>query len=162
MKSRMKKFLRSGRQLAALLVVACASGQTLFSLGPRPDEIAGVWIDSAQSSKTDAVAWVLSPNGDDRTVQLAFRQDTAGTRMATVRDTWNGWWYLSGKLSDSAHHAICYKRRPRDGATCLRFRLDTLNVPPTSRRRLTILGPPGKDWTQPRIFIAHVPGSLEP
>lgn len=151
----MTKFLLSGLLLITG-VLACASRGTLFSFGPRPAEIVGVWIDVAQTSKTDTIAWVLAADGDDQTMRLVVH-DSAGKHLAKVRETWNGWWYVTGKLSDSKHRAICCKRRPRDGATCLRFRLDTLSILGAERRRLTILGYPNDDWPQPRIFVGHRP-----
>ena len=142
--------------LRALLLItavpACASTSPLFTLGRRPREIAGTWIDVAQTSATEEVAWVLSPDGNDHTRRVVVR-DSSHRPLRTVRESWNGWWYVSGNLSDSKHRAICYKRRPRDGPTCLRFRLDTLDTRGT-RRRLTVFGYPNADWPQPRIFIS--------
>ena len=151
----MRKSRLSGLWLITA-VSACTSTHPLFSLGPRPTEIAGVWIDLAQTSATETVAWVLAPDGDDHTMRVVVH-DSGGKHLTTVSQRWNGWWYVSGNLSDPTHRAICYKRRPRDGATCLRFRLDTLTIPNPDRRRLTILGYTNEEWLQPRIFVGHQP-----
>jgi hypothetical protein len=139
--------------LALLLTAACASGSgSWFSFGPRPPEIAGVWIDVALTSPSDTVAWILAPNGADRTRHTSVTRDGRGALSVAVRETSNGFWYLSGRLEDTTNRAICYKRRARDGGTCLRFRMDTLPTP-LFIRRLTVLGYRGERLKEERVFV---------
>ena len=161
--ARSTRLQRSAWTLAlggGLFLAACASGSgNWFSLGPRPSEIAGVWIDIGLTSYSDTVAWVLAPNGDDRTMRITIN----GMSAATTQETWNGIWYLSGRLADTSNRAICYKRRVRNGATCLRFRMDTVATAPLLRR-LTVLGNEGQRLREGRVFLerrrrAPVPSS---
>jgi hypothetical protein len=139
--------------LALVLSAACASGSgNWFSFGPRPPELAGVWIDVAQTSPSDTVAWILAPNGADRTMHKTVRPDSRGVPTVAVHEISNGLWYLSGRLEDTTNRAICYKRRARDGATCLRFRMDTVATP-RFLRRLTVLGYRGERLKEPRVFV---------
>lgn len=69
-----------------------------------------------------------------------------------AHETLNGFWYLSGHLEDTTNRAICYKRRARDGATCLRFRMDTVATP-RFLRRLTVLGYRGEPLKEERVFV---------
>lgn len=136
-----------------VFTAACASGSgTWFSPGPRPPEIAGVWIDVSLTSYSDTVAWVLATNGDDRTMRITIKRDNRGISVAEKREVWNGLWYLSGRLADTANRAICYKRRVRNGATCLRFRMDTVAATPLLRR-LTVLGYRSQLPGEGRVFL---------
>jgi hypothetical protein len=149
--------VRRGACILALaggvLTAACASGSgNWFSLGPRPPEIAGVWIDVALTSSSDTVAWILAPNGVDRTVHTSVSRDSRGVMSVAVHETSNGFWYLSGRLEDTINRAICYKRRARDGATCLRFRMDTV-ANTRFLRRLTVLGYKGEPLKEERVFV---------
>lgn len=143
------------RALAFGTVVCCAACASergaWFSLGPRPSEIAGVWIDVARTSYSDTVAWVLAPNGDDRTLHIGVNRDADGVAATTKHETWNGMWYLSGKLTDTTDRAICFKRRVRDGATCVRFRMDTAGV--HALRQMTVLGYQGQRQAIEHIFF---------
>ena len=111
-----------------------------------------MWIDVARTSYSDTVAWVLAPNGDDRTISIAITRDDRGIASATTQEIWNGKWYLSGRLADTTNRAICYKRRVRNGATCLRFRMDTVAATPPLRR-LTVLGYEGQHPEEVRVFV---------
>jgi hypothetical protein len=71
---------------------------------------------------------------------------------ATIREVWNGLRYLSGRLADTTNRAICYKRRVRDGATCLSFRVDTVAATPLLRR-LTVVGYAGLHLRAARVFV---------
>jgi hypothetical protein len=136
-----------------VLTAACASGSgSWFSFGPRPPEIAGVWIDVALTSSSDTVAWILAPNGADRTRHTSVSRDGSGVPSVTVHEFSNGFWYLSGRLEDTTNRAICYKRRSRDGATCVRFRMDTVATPRFARR-LRVLDYRGERLKEERVFI---------
>jgi len=147
--------------LALVLTAACASGSgSWFSFGPRPPEIAGVWIDVALTSSADTVAWILAPNGADRTRHTSVTRDGRGAPSVVVRETSNGFWYLEGRLKDTNTRAICYKRRARDGATCLHFRMDTVATP-RFLRRLTVFGYRGERLKEERVFVdtRHIAGN---
>jgi hypothetical protein len=150
---RVKNYRPDVASLALVLTAACASGSgSWFSFGPRPPELAGVWIDVALTTSSDTVAWILAPNGADRTMHKFVRRDSRGVPSVVVHETSNGFWYLSGRLEDTTHRAICYKRRARDGATCVRFRMDTV-ASPRSFRRLRVLDYRGEPLKEERVFV---------
>lgn len=124
--------------LVVLLVITTACGSTggLFTYGPRPHELAGVWVDSSKSTPTDTIAWTLAESGEDGTLHISVARDSGGARVSQTRTRY-GNWYVDGSMADSASRRLCFKRRPRDGPTCNRFRIDSLANRP---RRLTILG----------------------
>lgn len=126
-----------------LTATACAANSLLFHPGPRPPELTGVWIDVEKTTAADTSAWVLSADGSD--LSAHFR---AGKRS----EKRYGSWYLAGSLGDTTGRALCFQRRPRDGATCRAFRLDTLSDAP-QRRRLTVRGYPGTHHVSERILI---------
>lgn len=141
------------RSLWVVLAVCGACRATgLFTLGPRPVELAGEWVDSVKSAPTDSSIWQLMPSGDDRALQLNLVRTSEGLRFDS-KSTDYGSWYLSGQLADTARRAICIVRRPRDGPTCMRFRLDTVMRTGRSRRRLVILDYHGSHTTGDRILI---------
>lgn len=45
--------------ISLLIVTSCASSGGLFSVGPKPHELMGIWIDSAKATPTDTIAWIL-------------------------------------------------------------------------------------------------------
>lgn len=143
--------------IAVTTMIGCASGIQFFSMGPRPQEIAGVWIDSSHVTPQDTLAWVLSSDGQDRTLHITVA-DSAGLVTTRQRQVRHGSWFLSGALGDTARRAICFKQRPRDGGTCVRFHIDTLTgggAPP--RRRLVISGYPGQHQTRDRVLLERLP-----
>lgn len=153
---------RAKTSLSSIAVIgvfaACTSGG-FFSLGPRPAELAGVWIDSSLASATDTVAWVLDPDGTDRTLRVSISRDSAGHPMAKQSTQRYGYWYLNGAMSDTAHRALCFKMRPRDGASCYHFQLDTVSgsAAAVRRRRLTIVGYRGQRHTRDRTLLERLP-----
>ena len=140
----------------ALSLVGCASNSLWFHGGARPPELVGTWIDVEKTTAADTLAWVLGVGGDDRTLHLRVLRDTAGDVRVKGDSRRYGYWYLSGALGDTARRALCFKERPRDGATCRAFRLDTISgMPP--RRRLTVLGYPGEHHVSARVLVERVP-----
>lgn len=152
---------RSAARLACLaaatwLTAGCASpAGGWFHVGPHPAALAGIWIDSAKATPTDTVAWVLAPNGEDRTLVVHVRPAITAASAVTRREIRYGFWYLSGALGDTTRQAICVKRRPRDGAACAPFRLDTIPKvgSATARRRLRISGFRGEHHTRDRVLL---------
>ncbi len=146
---------------AMLLILAftaggCASNSSWFHKGPHPAELVGTWIDVKQTKAADTVAWVLGAKGDDRTLHLRVLPDSAGNSRVKIDDQRRGYWYLSKSLSDTARRALCFRNRPREGATCRAFRLDTIpGTPP--RRRLTVLGYPGEHRVSARVLLERLP-----
>ena len=141
--------------LTIATAMGCASANGgLFSLGPRPAALAGVWIDSARTSATDSSLWLLEPQGDERSVRVsAGRGGVSGSRVERSPERS---WYLSGDLTDTTHRSLCLKRRPRDGATCMQFSLDTLRSGGGSRRRLIVFG--SEDRKAPgTVFLERLP-----
>ena len=148
--------MRARCVLAVLTVCGGCRTGTLFTLGPRPAELAGEWIDSVKSTPTDSSIWQLTPSGDDRTLRLRLVQTSEGRRFDS-KSTDYGSWYLSGQLADTAGRALCVVRRPRDGATCMQFRLDTVMRDNRPRRRLMILEYRGNRTTADRVLVERIP-----
>ena len=152
--------MKDVRRGAALLVfastvAACATNLELFHAGPRPSELAGTWIDVEKTTPSDTSAWLLAPDGADRTMHLKV-STAAGVPPHVARsERLYGAWYLQGSLRDTTGRALCFKRRPRDGASCFAFRLDTLAGPP-SRRRLTVLGYQGAHHVSARVLVERI------
>ena len=115
-----------------------------------------MWIDVAKTTPTDTLAWLLEPNGADRTLQVRQLRDDAGeVRREELRRSY-GAWYMSGELRDTTGRALCFKPHARFGPTCFGFRLDTLTAAPV-RRRLTIIGYRGNHSTADRVLIERLP-----
>jgi hypothetical protein len=118
--------------------------------------MSAVWVDVDGATPTDTVGWRLEPNGADWTLAIHVLTDNTMRGRATQHETRRGYWYLDGVLADTVGRALCFKQRPRDGATCYPFRLDTL--PPTAdgaptRRRLFISGYRGQEQTRLRALV---------
>lgn len=149
--------VRATCAVPALLAAGCATaaGGGLFRLGPHPAQLAGTWVDVANTTPTDTVAWVLKESGDDRTVTLHVQPRANGTPVVTRRERDYRYWYLTGTLGDTTQQAICAKRRARSWPTCLAFRLDTLSGASGDggRRRLRIVGVRGEPATSERVFL---------
>jgi hypothetical protein len=122
--------------MLAAMCVGCASG-SLFHSGPRPPELVGTWVDSAASTPADTLAWVLGGDGDYRTLTIRARSDNRERSASKAEERHYAQWYLSGSLADTLRREFCFKRRARDGGSCMRFRLDTLA---DGRRRLRMIG----------------------
>ena len=142
--------------LATLSVAAACSSGGLFSAGPRPPELAGVWIDVAKTTPTDTLAWLLESSGADRTLQVRYTRDAAGALSREEQRRSYGVWYMDGRLQDSVGRALCFKPHARSGSTCYPFRLDTLSTSPV-RRRLTVLGYRGNHSIADRVLVERVP-----
>ncbi len=139
-----------------LFLMGCASNSLWFHSGPRPPELTGIWIDVEKTTAADTVAWSLGTGGDDITLHFKVLSDNAGmTRIEHSKKRY-GSWYLSGDMRDTVARAICFQRRPRDGATCRGFRVDTLPGVP-AHRRLTVLGYPGAHHVSERVLVERLP-----
>ena len=138
------------------LIMGCASNSLWFHAGPRPPELTGIWIDEEKTTAADTVAWSLGAGGDDLTLHFKALRDSAGVIRVERSEQRYGAWYLSGDLSDTVRRAICFQRRPRDGATCRGFRVDTLPGVPV-HRRLTVLGYPGAHHVSKRVLVERLP-----
>lgn len=147
--------IKTALTLMFAITAGCASANGgLFSLGPRPRALAGVWIDSVRTSATDSSLWVLEAKGNERSVRISAASAMAGQRR-TERSPERSW-YLLGDLTDTTRRSLCVKRRPRDGATCSHFRLDTLRLAGTLRRRLIVMR--GDDRAAPgTVFLERLP-----
>jgi hypothetical protein len=141
------------------LTAGCIPGVAWFRPGPHPTDVAGIWVDSSKATPTDTVAWVLTPEGDDRTLEVHVAYDVATGPVVTRSEKRYGYWFLRGRLADSAGRAICFKDKPRDGASCVTFRLDTLPGPGggPARRRLLLLGYKGHHHTRDRVLLERLP-----
>lgn len=163
-------------RMCTTLGVAVALGGCagpLFQYGLRPRELAGTWVDLAHTTATDTTAWVLRSDGYDGTLHItvdtAASAARAGQPRVTRQETRFGSWYLDGAITDTAHRAICYKRRAREGSTCVRFRLDTLAAQSAraardsaasasrTRRQLTLFGYVGRHHTGTRVLVERIP-----
>lgn len=133
--------------LLAVICVGCASG-SLFHSGQRPSELVGAWVDSAASSPADTTAWILARDGDYRLLTIRARIDNRGASATTFEDRHYAQWYLSGSFEDTLRREFCFKRRSRNGGSCMRFQLDTAV---DGRRRLRLLG--YANGTHPRVWV---------
>jgi len=141
-----------------VLPVACSSATGgLFTLAPKPPDLAGMWVHSIKSTPLDTSIWVLAPTGVDRTLHIRVTSDPTGTEHVERDDNRYGSWYLSGSLSDTTGRQLCVVRRPLDGASCTRFRLDTISSASGNHRRLVILGYRGNPTTADRILRERKP-----
>lgn len=144
--------------LMCLGIGACSSARGgLFSLGPRPAELAGMWIDSAKTTALDSSVWILAPDGADRRLHITVSRAADGLPRVDRDDKRYGLWYLAGPLADTAKRALCYQRRARDGGSCVRFRIDTITGGGATRRRLVILGFRGEREATPQVFLERLP-----
>ena len=143
--------------LAALgVATACSSTGGLFPEGPRPPELAGIWIDVVKTTPTDTLAWLLESDGADRTLEVRYERDESGVMSRQEHKRSYGFWYMDGRLQDTSSRAVCFKPHPRAGPTCYRFRVDTLATSPP-RRRLTVLGYRGNHSTADRVLVERLP-----
>lgn len=138
--------------LLAAMCVGCASGSFLHS-GPRPPELVGTWVDSAASTPADTLAWVLASDGDYRTLTIRARSDSRESSASTAEEHHYAQWYLSGSFADTLGREFCFKRRARDGGSCMRFRLDTLA---DGRRRLRMLGYANESHPRERVLTERL------
>ena len=143
--------------LLAMTLAACGRSGW-FTAGPRPRDLVGVWVDSSLATSTDTIAWVLGDNGIDRTLHVTVSRDPAGRASVDRRMTTYGLWYVSGDMRDAEKRRFCVKRRPRDGGTCVNFRLDTVPSAQTqgARRRLFLLGYKGQVHQRDRILLERL------
>ena len=143
---------------AGLVIAAgCAPGARWFGAGPRRSEVAGEWIDVGATTAGDTVAWVLSSDGHDRALHLKVERDASGGVGVRRDEKKYGFWYLEGTRRDTARRAICYKKRARNGGTCVHFSLDTTHEGGIVRRRLTVRDFPGEKMPGGRAFIERLP-----
>lgn len=133
---------------------ACAAMHRMhIGVLDRPPVLAGEWVDLRHTTPADTALWVLRPDGYDGAAHLIG--DASGVRRTEER---YGSWYLDGDLADSTHRAICFSKRiGRDGATCIRFSLDSISDNGAVRRRLTVHGYRGRHFTGDRQLIERMP-----
>lgn len=149
-------YVTYGGQFENQARATCATSGGLFSSGPRPPEVAGIWIDSIKTTATDTLAWVLAPAGDDGTLHVSVRPDADGSLRSHSEEVSYGTWYASGTSPDAEGRQLCFKPRARFAATCYHFRLDTITTAKV-RRRLTVLGYRGRHRTSDRVLLERTP-----
>jgi hypothetical protein len=152
--------------LAGLMLfsTACTAVSKLAPRAMDTHSLAGVWVDSTKATPTDTVAWKLDPNGSDWTLEIRVLRDSLMRVTTEQHVTRYGYWYLRGALADTAGRALCIKVRPRDGATCYAFELDTVRAArgdaPVAdgapRRRLVVLGYQGQQHKRTRVLIERL------
>jgi hypothetical protein len=143
-----------------LFTTSCAAVSRLVPGAMDTHSLAGVWVDSTKATPADTIAWKLDPNGSDWTLEIRIVRDSAMRVTTERRETRYGYWYLQGVLTDTAGRALCIKVRPRDGATCYAFELDTLPAPQgggPARRRMVVLGYQGQQHKRTRVLIERLP-----
>src|SRR6185436_15022072 len=110
-----------GRLLVVALpaVSACAA---LFSSGPRPRELTGLWLDSSTSTPAESSYGHLTAHGAQRPLRVVAARGVDGAPRVERNESWAGqWWHLTGRLSDTAHRALCFTVRPNREGACYRF-----------------------------------------
>jgi len=138
---------------ATATLSGCLTGSWFAASRADMHALAGTWKDSATATATDTVAWGLRPDGEDYSIRF-------GPGGIVLKEQRYGYWYLQGRLADTTGRALCFKARPRDGATCYPFALDV--VPPTppdtvTRRRIVIAGYKGQQHVRTRVLIERLP-----
>ena len=86
--------------------------------------------------------------GDFRALHIRVWSSNGGSPRIEREDTHYAQWYVSGSLADTLRREFCFKRRARDGGSCMRFQLDTLA---DGRRRLRMLGYVSQ--VHPRVWV---------
>ena len=69
-------------------------------------------------------------------------------------------WHLQGALTDTADRALCFRAKPRDGAACYGFQLDSVGYDERVgrvRRRLVVLAYRGLQHTRDRELLERFP-----
>jgi hypothetical protein len=143
--------------LALGFLAGCAG---LFQLGPRPAQLAGVWVDSAATTDGDTMSLVLDEGGDDRSIHVRVRRDVQGTVMLDTDRKLNGRWWVSGALADTVHRQLCVTRRPgRNPGTCVPFRVDTVPAENRAglRRRLILWRIEDRQRQSGRVLLERTP-----
>jgi hypothetical protein len=141
---------RMALTLAPLFVISvgCASGSPFHS-GPRSPELVGTWVDSAASTPTDTVAWDLASNGDFRTLAIRSRTTPGDSLSGIIDGRHYAEWFVSGSMSDTSRREFCFKRRARNGGSCMHFEIDRM---PDGRRRLRLSGYADRERTGQRVL----------
>jgi hypothetical protein len=136
---------------------ACASvGRPHLAMTNRPPAVAGEWIDVRHATPDDTSLWILRGDGYDGTAHLIRRVTETGV-VTERHQTKYATWYLRGDVADSTHQ-ICFARRlGRDGLTCWRFSLDTIETANGVRRRMVVKDYQGQHTRGDRILLAREP-----
>jgi hypothetical protein len=146
------------RALMAAAIVACAVGSRFSAMGSRPPEIAGLWIDSSLTTADDTLAMELGLDGVNRSLVITVERDANHAAVTRQRQSWRGYWYLSGDIGDTTHRELCFRENAREGGTCLRFRVDTLvGTSAQTRRRLVIYGQRDQPSQGNRVLMERKP-----
>ena len=149
--SRRVALVRAGRASMS----GCAAEWEWFTAGPRPSDLAGVWIDASKATPSDTVAWVLDHNGSDRTLAIKECHDTDGRARIARSERRYGVRYLQGSLAATADRVLRFETNPRVGGSCVACQRDTLRVPGAlgSRRRLLIRNHEGQRNTRDGVLL---------
>lgn len=153
----------TGRIIASVVgsmaLAACATTHLMpFGGYARPDQLTGEWIDVRHTSSADTSLWVLRADGYDGTAHILAKADGSGAVTLLRTEHRYAWWYFDGALSDSAHRAICFSKRPgRDGPTCMPFSLDTVDDGHGARRHLLVRGYRGEHTAADRELVERKP-----
>lgn len=142
--------------VAAAGVVASSACATLRPARfiERPTELVGEWVDVDATTPADTVLWLLRDDGYVGTTHLLVKSAMSGAPTIARKDTRVGQWYLHGKFGDASRQEICYSRRlGRDGATCVRFSVDTVTDGDGVRSRLSVHGLSTSPPTHTRVYL---------
>lgn len=154
---------RVGRTIlaAGVALASLFSCQGLFQLGPRPAQLAGVWIDSAATTPSDTFSRILDPGGADRSTHTSVVRGAHGQHVLTTVKKRNGWWWVRGGLADTMHRQLCLTRRSgRNPGTCVAFYLDSVTTSGSAagtRRRLILWTFDDKARQHGRVFLERMP-----
>ena len=140
--------------------LACAPGMRRLLGAGRAADLAGTWVDSTKATPSDIVVWRLDPNGSDWNLLVQVVRDSTGRVVTRESVKRYGYWHLQGALTDTADRALCFRAKPRDGAACYRFALDSAAYDERSgrvRRRLVVLAYRGAQHTRDRVLLERFP-----
>ena len=145
-------------RVVAALAVPMASGGCFLKPLQHPAPLVGQWVDSVKTTPTDTSVWILEPGGADLAMRVAQHREQGDSVFRAARPRRYGHWYVSCAWADTTNRALCFVRRlGRDGASCVRFRLDTVVVNGEARQRLFLENYRGQHTRINRVLLERRP-----
>ena len=141
--------------VTALLALGCATG--IGAAGSGASALVGEWVDVAKTTPRDSSIWVLQADGDDRLLRLRIVSDSVGADSMHRTEGHHARWFLRGLLSDTAGRSLCFAVRPgRFPASCAVFRMDTIDLDGSTRRRIVLLNYAGSHERLDRVLVERI------
>jgi hypothetical protein len=148
------------RRMTGLMIVSAITGCISLRQNPnvadsqQPD-ILGAWVDVAATTANDSTLRVFLSDRSVRTLHILLERDSVGRILARRRESWAGFWYVTGSVSDAGGRLLCIRSRAREGAICNKYRVDMATADP-ARRRVTIVENFGNGLSCRRVLLEHL------